>query len=314
MTTPYRPTTEGTTMRDLARNLLHEGRFSHATRYQRVGYVGAALLLVSAAVHAVVFAVDGGSWQGPVSWRKPIVFGLSFGITLATVTWFLTFFRLRNLTGWVVVSVLSFTSLAEVSLVSMQKWRGVESHFNESTTFDATVFSWMGMLVGLIAVTTVFVTVRSFFRMDAPASLAWAIRLGLLLMLASQAVGVQMVSEGGNTFGDAGALKVPHAFTLHAAQVLPALALLLRSSRSSEPRRIRIVQLGALGYAGLIVSTLIQSYSGTAPLDLGPVSSAVALAGLVFLGASGLIALRGLRSPVLATGQPDHQLDHLESS
>ena len=46
---------------------------------------------------------------------------------------------------------------------------------------------------------------------------------GLLLMLLSQAVGVQMIAEGGNTFGAAGALKLPHALTLHAVQVLPAL-------------------------------------------------------------------------------------------
>ncbi|RZT17459.1 hypothetical protein EV649_5001 [Kribbella sp. VKM Ac-2569] len=298
-------------MTDLIRNLLREGRFADAKRYQRVGYVCGALLLLSAGVHAVVFAVDGGSWQGPISWRKPIVFGLSFGITLLTVTWLLTFFRIRNITGWIVVSVLSFASLAEVALVSLQKWRGVESHFNESTTFDSTVFSWMGMLVGVVVVTTVFVTARSFFRIDAPASLAWAIRLGLLLMLASQAVGVQMIAEGGNTFGDSGSLKVPHAFTLHAAQVLPALALLLRSSVSTERRRIRIVQLGAIGYAVVIVSTMIQTYSGSRPLDLGLVSSAVAVAGLGLLGASGLIALRALRSPVLATSRP---IDNVESS
>ena len=30
-----------------------------------------------------------------------------------------------------------------------------------------------------------------------------------MLMLVSQAVGVQMIAEGGNTFGAAGALKVP---------------------------------------------------------------------------------------------------------
>jgi len=43
------------------------------------------------------------------------------------------------------------------------------------------------MLVALIALTTVLVTARSFMQMDAPPSLAWAIRTGLVLMLVSQA-------------------------------------------------------------------------------------------------------------------------------
>ena len=52
------------------------------------------------------------------------------------------------------------------------------------------------------------ITVWSFLRIDAPASLA-AIRAGLVLMLVSQAVGVQMIVEGGNTFGPAGAEAAP---------------------------------------------------------------------------------------------------------
>ena len=119
----------------------------------------------------------------------------------------------------------------------MQTWRGVASHFNESTPFDAGVFSLMGMLVMILGVMTVLITVWSFVRLDAP-SLRLAIRLGLVLMLVSQAVGVQMIVEGGNTFGSEGALKVPHALTLHAVQLLPALALVLLASEFTERRRV----------------------------------------------------------------------------
>jgi hypothetical protein len=185
-------------------------------------------------------------------------------------------------------------SLGEVFLISMQTWRGVASNFNETTSFDGSVFSLMGMLVALVALLTVYVTIRSFFRMDAPPSLAWAIRLGLVLMLVSQSVGVQMIAEGGNIFGAAGALKVPHAVTLHAVQVLPALALLLLVSKSSERRRLRIVALGAAGYAVLIASTMVQTYAGRGPLDLGPLSSVLALIGLGLLAAAALLALRAL--------------------
>ncbi len=281
-------------MKELTAKLWREGRFAHAESYQKFGYVCAAILLASGVVHFGVFLVDGGSWEGPISWRKPVVFGLSFGITLLTLSWLLTFFPIRRLTGWIVLGVFGVAALGEVFLISMQKWRGVESHFNESTAFDASVFNMMGALVMVIGVVSVFVTVRSFFRLDAAPSLAWAIRTGLVLMLASQAVGVQMIAEGGNTFGAAGSMKLPHAITLHAVQVLPALALLLGLSRYSEERRVRVVLIGAVGYAGVIGAAMIQTYSGSSPFDLGVVSTVVALAGLALLAASGLVALRGV--------------------
>lgn len=278
----------------LLHDLFRAGRFTPAAPYQRLAYACAALLVVSGVLHAGVYLIDGGPWEGPVSWRKPIVFGLSFGITLATLAWFLTFLQPRRAVGWTAMGVLSVASVGEVFLISMQKWRGVPSHFNEDTGFDASVFSTMGMLVALVGLVSIYVTVRSFFRVDAPASLTWAIRAGLVLLLVSQGVGGQMIAEGGNTFGESGALKVPHAFTLHAVQVLPALALVMLVCDFSERQRLRVVALGALGYACLIVSTFLQTYSGRNPLDLTFAASAVALIGLVILAVSALTAIRGL--------------------
>jgi hypothetical protein len=283
---------------DRAIGLLTElstaARLRPAAMYQRLGYLCAAALIASGLIHVVVYLVDGGPWEGPLSWRKPIVFGLSFGVTLATVAWILNFLRVRTATAWVVVGVLSATSVGEVSLITMQTWRGVASHFNESTPFDAAVFSTMGMLVGLVGLVTVFVTVRSFFAQDAPSSLAWAIRAGLVLMIVSQAVGVQMIVEGGNTFGAAGALKVPHAVTLHAVQVLPALAVLLSLSDLSERRRLQTVGVGALGYALLIAATMLQTYDGRGPLDPGLASSVTAVMGLALLTWSAVRSIGGL--------------------
>jgi hypothetical protein len=283
-------------MKELTRSLVRTARVTPVASYQRFGYLIAALLALSGVFHFVVYLVAGGPWEGPVSWRKPIVFGLSFGITLGTLTWFMSFLRPRQGTGWIAIGVLAVASLGEVALISMQRWRGVPSHFNESTSFDGLVFSAMGMLVAVVALVTVFVAIRSFFHIDASASLAWAIRAGLVLMLVSQAVGVQMIVEGSNTFGTAGALKVPHAFTLHVAQVLPALALVLSASAFSERRRLRVVALGAAGYAGLIASTMVQAYGGRGPLDLGVVSAALAVAGFTTLVASAVIAVHALRS------------------
>jgi hypothetical protein len=291
-------------MSELFKEFVRIGRFVPATSSQRFAYVCSALLILSGLVHGVVYLVDGGPWNGPISWRKPIVFGLSFGITLATLAWMLQFLRPRAVVAWILTVLLALASLGEVFLITMQRWRGVASHFNETTAFDEQVFSRMGQLVALIVLLTVIIAVWALIRLDAPPSLAFAIRAGLVLMLVSQGVGVQMIVEGGNTFGDDGALKVPHAVTLHAAQVLPALALLLLLSVSAERRRVRVVALGAAGYAVLIASTMVQTYSGNAPLDLGVVSSVLALGGLTLLATSAVIALRGVADRLHPTTAP----------
>jgi len=287
-----------TFVRSLASDLGRVGRFTPVASYQRFAYVCGALLVLSGAFHGVVYLVDGGPWSGPISWRKPVVFGLSFGITLVTLGWITGLLRPRRAAGWVVLGTLSVASVGEVALISMQKWRGVESHFNDATPFDGMVFSLMGMLVSLVALMVVVITVWSFLRLDAPPSLALAVRAGLVLMLLSQAVGVQMIVEGGNTFGAAGALKLPHAVTLHAVQVLPALALLLLASDTVERHRVRVVALGTAGYAVMISATMVQTYGGRGPLDVGLVPVLLALVGLTLLVASVLATLRGLGSRV----------------
>jgi hypothetical protein len=285
-------------MSDVVRELARVGRFEHVPVYQRFAYVCGGLLILSGLFHGVVYLVDGGPWDGPVSWRKPIVFGLSFGVTLVTLAWILGFLRPGKVVAWIIVGILAVASIGEVALISMQKWRGVASHFNESTPFDESVFSMMGLLVTVVIVLTVVLTLWSFFRLDAPPSLALAIRAGLVTMLVGQAVGAQMIVEGGNTYGAAGALKVPHALSLHAIQVLPALALLLLLSRTAERQRVRVVALGIVGYAVLIASALLQTYEGRAPLDPGPVVTGLALLGVALLVTSGLIAVRELSSTI----------------
>jgi hypothetical protein len=170
------------------------------------------------------------------------------------------------------------------------------------------VFTLMGQVIALVALVTIVLTVLSFLRQDAPPSLAWAIRTGLVLMIVGQAVGVQMIAARSNTYGDAGALKVPHAVTLHAVQVLPALALLLVLVDVSERRRVRIVALAALGYLALITASMLQTYGGRGPLDPSLTSSLAALVGLALLAASAAVTLRGVaarwRRPAAAEQMP----------
>ncbi len=243
-----------------------------------------------------------------MSWRKPILFAFSFGTTLATLTWFLTFLRLGGLGGWVAVTALSVGTAGEVLLVTLQQWRGVPSHFNVGTGFDTGVFVAMGILVAAIVVVTAVLALRSLWRVDAPASLAWALRAALVLLLVSNAVGALMIAGGGAAVWEAGTLKVPHALTVHALQALPLLALLVGVADRGEARRAVTVAAASLGYGLLVASTVLQAEAGRAPLDPRVVPVAVAVGGLALLALAAVDAVRALLGPAAAVpGAADPQ-------
>jgi hypothetical protein len=231
-----------------------------AESYQKFVYVISALLFASGIFHIVVFLLSGEGWGGPVSWRKPVVFGLSFGVTTLSLAWVMSYLPRHKVVGWLLMGVLGLASLIEVSLITLQKWRGVPSHFNEATPLDAAVFNWMGFMVAFVMVVIVALFVWSLFSLKAPQSMAWAIRTGLLLLVVGQLFGVAIIAneltqatsiETASIFGAAGQIKVPHAVSLHAIQVLPILAWLFQFTTWSEDSRTKSVLAAAAGYIGL---------------------------------------------------------------
>jgi hypothetical protein len=64
-----------------------------ARRSEQVCLLVAVALVLAGVFHLGVFAVRGGPWEGPVSWRKPFTFGVSFGLTLIAVVWVTSYVR-----------------------------------------------------------------------------------------------------------------------------------------------------------------------------------------------------------------------------
>jgi len=90
------------------------GNWHQARPAQRLGYVvGGALVLVGVA-HLLAWLAVGGAWQGPVSFRKPTTFGVSFGLTTITLAWVAGRLRISGRTGWLLVGVVA-TLLATVA-------------------------------------------------------------------------------------------------------------------------------------------------------------------------------------------------------
>ena len=272
------------------------GYWAQAESYQKFLYFIGFLLLVSAVFHTGVFIVTGGSLEGDISWRKPILFGESFGLTCLSVAWIMTFLPKWCVWGWLLAGALGLANFGEVFLVAMQQWRGVPSHFNSSTPFDAAVFFLMAILIMFAGILILMVTLLTFFALEAPPGLTWAIRVGMLLLVTGQVLGIPMIRLSSHTFGAAGAMKIPHALASHGAQVLPVLAWLLLFTNWNEIQRTGTVTVGAAGYAGLVVVSASQTFSGRAPFDLDLPTALVLGICAVFLVGAYAAAVIGLRT------------------
>ena len=236
---------------------------------ERVAYVVAAALLVSGLVHLGVLLATGGTWLGPVSMRKPTTFGLSFGLTLATVVWVTSPLTMGPRTRTVLLGVFSAVSVGETALITMQAWRGVPSHVNFGTPFDTAVSTALAAGGGVIIVTVLAFAAAALRGAGGLApSMRLAVRSGFALMVVGLAVGAVMIATGVGearagdpllAYSMLGTLKPVHGVALHAVLVLPALAWLLGALDVPERRRVRVVRAAVVAYVLVVALTAVLS-------------------------------------------------------
>jgi hypothetical protein len=283
------------------------GYWRQARSPQRFAAVVGVTLIAVGLGHLAAWLLVGGAWAGPVSFRKPTTFGISFGLTTITLAWVAGQLQISDRTRWLLLGPLAVADTYEVVWVSVQRWRGVASHFNFATPLDTWLFLAGGVAIAVTVTVIVVLTVLAFTAMRATPSMTLAIRAGLLILLVAQAVGGWMVQHGVGpasdgatigltTFGAAGVMKVPHAVAIHAIQVLPALAWLLSFAAIAERRRVSLVGTAILGYVALVVVSLIQTATGMAPLDVGVATGVLYLLGIGLLGIAFVAALIALRN------------------
>jgi hypothetical protein len=271
------------------------------TTLKRTGYGVGMLLLASGLIHLAILGVSGGSWQGPLSLRKAMTFGLSFGLTLITITWVTSFVRLGERSRAVLLGTFTVACVLETILVSLQAWRGVPSHYNTETAFDGFVARSLAgggvVLVAIIGVLT-FASFRD--NPPVPVSLRIAVRAGFVALFGSLIIGAVMIAKGmllvlaGNpqlAYATGGSLKPTHAVTMHAILVLPLLAWLLSFAEWSEPRRVQVVLIGIAGYVVLAGVVAIENVAGVDPSEVPVAMIALFTFGTLALAAAGLTAL-----------------------
>lgn len=270
------------------------------TRQQRFFFALALLFTLSTAVHgmvAITSLIEGQSWAGPVSWRKPVVFNASFALLMAAMVWVLR--RLPQRRGaWVPTITLGAFSVIEVFVITMQQWRGQPSHFNENSLFDDAMFGIMGSSVALIILSVLAFSVWACLQFRGNAAERIAVITGLAGVLVAGYIGGSMVTEGEAVlaatgevpyevvFGAAGSGKLAHFIGLHGLQFLALLAIV-----APAPRRTLLVVIGALGYVAVFTSVTLTAYAElpwlSPPLPL-------ALLGLAGVAAAGFAVVRAI--------------------
>jgi hypothetical protein len=238
---------------------------------ERAAYWTGGLLLLSGVMHLVVLLTSGGTWEGPLSLRKPTTFGLSFGLTLVNVTLITSFLPLRNRSRTLLLGLFTTACALETFLVSLQTWRGVPSHFNVETPFDAAIAQTLAVggftLVAIIIVLTVAV-----FRHGGalPPAVRLAIRAGFVALVGAQVVGGVMIATGmrlvfggdpQGAYATGGWLKSVHGVLMHGILVLPLLAWLIARTNSDERSQKRGVRAAIAVYALVVAVTLLAAFN-----------------------------------------------------
>ncbi|MFJ6657706.1 hypothetical protein ACIQNG_15245 [Streptomyces sp. NPDC091377] len=261
--------------------------------------VVAGLFLTAALVG---LAIDPRELTGQPIWAKPARFAFSFGLFGVTLIWLLSLVRGHDRA----VRVMSWTAVVCVALEGAGgTWaaaEGTTSHFNLTTTVTSTrIFVMLTASLVLLGMGLAAVALLLRERVEPPA-LAWALRLGMVVITVSMVAVYLMVQAtpaqeaaadprpdspylggmpyiGAHTVGPpdggpgmpitnfstvGGDWRVPHFFGVHSLQLLALLGLLLTLGPRmlGERHRTALVWIAAAACLALTGILTWQAHRG----------------------------------------------------
>ncbi|QRN96810.1 hypothetical protein JRI60_48860 [Archangium violaceum] len=232
---------------------------------------------------------------GEPVWLKPTKFYVSLVAYNATVLYFLSFLSERRRLVRISGGILAAAGVLEMVGITLQAARGVRSHFNIATPFDAFIFSTMGVTITVLWVTMIVLAIALLRARLAERPLASALRIGFIVavigcglgffmtnpnaaQLEAMKAGQRVVEAGSHTFGAAdggpglplvgwstvaGDMRPAHFLGLHGMQVLPLLVVLLARRRNlSETQRLAAVRAAGVAYVGVTLVLAAQALRG----------------------------------------------------
>ena len=233
-----------------------------------------ALLLTSGCFHLAILAILGTTWHGPLSFRKPALFGISGGMTMWSLVWLMTQLSPKKFDR-LFINAIAISLFIEVSLITLQTWRGVASHFNHTTSVDALIeFAMLGLIL-FVTGGIFYLTWRTRWLRSIDSAMAIAIRGGMVLLalscllgIATSVLGEVSLSAGRSyeLWRRAGVLKFPHGVALHAIQMLPIVAWLARTLGLNHSS-VRVVQSTLVAQVLFMLYAVWQTSQGRDRFD-----------------------------------------------
>lgn len=253
------------------------------------------VMALGAVLTTLGLVLDSRQLVGEPLWLKPTKFYLSLTAYNATVLYFFSFLSERRRLVRRSGHILAAAGAIEMVAITLQAARGVRSHFNVATPFDAALFGMMGIAITVLWVTMIVLALALLRARLAEGPLAAALRTGFIAAVLGMGLGYFMTSpnpaqleamragqrvaeSGSHTFGVpdggpglpltgwstvAGDMRPAHFLGLHAMQVLPLLAALLARRRNlSEAQRLAAVRATGVAYVGVTLVLAMQALRG----------------------------------------------------
>ena len=222
------------------------------------------LLAIATAVHLLLFIallvasfIDPMQILGVSRWIKPMKFAISIAIFLGTMGWLLSYLPNCSRGVAIISRIITVSMSLEMILIAMQSMRGVRSHFNGETPFNAVVFITMGVTILINTIATAYAGYL-FFRHPATVSGAYltGIRLGLIIFVLATFEGGMMAAHGSHGVGvpdggpglplvnwstQAGDLRASHFVGMHALQALPFIGWFLDKRGTQQGRKVVVI-------------------------------------------------------------------------
>jgi hypothetical protein len=265
-----------------------------------------AVLLVTMVFHIGALIVTGGPVSGPVSLRKPATFAETGWLNAWAVALLLPTLRTRAWQRHVIGFAVVAFGVGETTVMAIQAWRGVPSHYNFTTTFDAILMrAGAAGTAGVFLIGMVVLLVVALRDHESPASVRLGVRAGIVILLVGCLIGFAMISNmsgvyqgsfgsgftraavgylgpSASTVGpeylllrpatDGGDLVLPHAIGVHGLVLLAVPALLLARTSMAATRQLRVVMTMVTSIS-VAMGLLLLHALRQLPLDrLSPVS------------------------------------------
>ena len=278
-----------TTRRRRALGLL-EALWTADRRLTLTGLVMLPLL----ALFAAGLALDPRIVSGAPVWLKPAKFAASIAIYSFTLAWTFQYLRDWPRVRRIISITTSAAMLIEIVIIAAQAGRGTSSHFNVATALDAVLFGIMGLTIAFQTLMSIAVAVALWRQHFDDRALGWALRLGISTTIVGASLGGlmtrptdaqlaavretgRMTISGAHTVGavdggpglpgtgwslEHGDLRIPHFLGLHAFQVLPLIAVMMRRRQLPAAVQARTVIVAGASYATLVGVLLWQALRG----------------------------------------------------